>query len=348
MPHLIEWRGRPFTVAALATVGLIFGLACSDSSDDGSATPTVAPSTPLGRLTAAYGDSVLDPSAAAWEKLLADEAFDNQPVAIVEFARLQESDAARSGYDAFVVAFSAAITKAGGNVVSVNDILFPGLEGLEGYAGGVSWVAEVPSLSAYVDALLDDSVVAVAKNRRDAISAAQVLVGPNLVPEVVRQLPPNEPSSDFPSDRVQGKSPGEIVDELLAIYPSGGADPTKQTLEAMVDLDGFTDQRVHFINLYRFNDDPGGGAQALGEYNAGALPVVLAHGGRPKVLVNVTHHLVGPTAWDRFIFVSWPSLAVFTDLRLDPVYVEAQRDRVSSAEQYGNLITIARADRPKE
>jgi hypothetical protein len=50
-------------------------------------------------------------------------------------------------------------------------------------------------------------------------------------------------------------------------------------------------------------------------------------------------------AWDRFILVSWPSLAVFTDLRLDPVYVEAQKSRVMSADEYGNLITIARADR---
>jgi hypothetical protein len=66
------------------------------------------------------------------------------------------------------------------------------------------------------------------------------------------------------------------------------------------------------------------------------------------VLANVTHHLVGPTEWSRFIFVSWPSFAVFTDLRLDPTYVEAQRDRVVSAEEYGNLVNIARADRKEQ
>jgi uncharacterized protein (DUF1330 family) len=145
---------------------------------------------------------------------------------------------------------------------------------------------------------------------------------------------------------VIGKSQEQIVADLLAVYPSGGADPTESTLESIVDYDGFADQRVYFINLYAFNDTPDGGAAALGEYNAEALPVVLAHGGRPKVLADVSHHLVGPTAWDRFIFVSWPSLAVFMDLRLDPVYLEAQKSRVVSANQYGNLVTVSRADDP--
>jgi hypothetical protein len=34
------------------------------------------------------------------------------------------------------------------------------------------------------------------------------------------------------------------------------------------------------------------------------------------------------------------------DLRLDPVYLEAQKSRVVSANQYGNLVTVARADDP--
>jgi hypothetical protein len=44
------------------------------------------------------------------------------------------------------------------------------------------------------------------------------------------------------------------------------------------------------------------------------------------------------------IFVRWPSLAVFTDLRLDPSYLEAQKHRVESAETYGNFVTIKRED----
>ncbi len=351
-----RFSDQPRRYAALliiALVGLTFGLACTSSDDGADSTPiappvTATPATLIGQLTAAYADPVLDPLAAAWQALLDDPAFATAPVAIVEFARLRDDADATSNYDAFVAAFTDAIVKAGGTVLSQNDILFPGLEGLEGYADGVSWVAEVPSLSAYVDAMLDASVIAAAGKRRAAVSEAQVLVGPNLLPDVIKNLPPNEPASDFPSERVQGKTPQQIIDELLAIYPSGGADPTTETLRAMVEFEGFQTQRVHFINLYRFNNDPGGGQTALNEYNAGALPFALAHGARPKVLANVTHHLVGPIAWDRFIFVSWPSLAVFTDLRLEPGYVEAQRSRVVSADQYGNLITIARADRPKQ
>jgi hypothetical protein len=139
-------------------------------------------------------------------------------------------------------------------------------------------------------------------------------------------------------------SADDIVEELLAVYPSGGADPTREALEAMLAYEGFADQRVHFINLYRFKE---GGVQSLTEYNAGAFPVVVAHGGRPKALVDITHRLVGPIEWDRFIFVSWASLATFTQLRLDPQYLEAQKDRVVSGEQYGNLINISRADRPE-
>jgi uncharacterized protein (DUF1330 family) len=336
----IARRCLPVLMLAAATLLIT---ACNSSSDQ-APTPTIppTPSTPLGRLTAAYNDPALDPSPAAWEALLADEGFDTQPVAIVEFVQLKDDPRARANYDAFVDTFGGALFDNGGLIISVNDTLMPGLEGLEGYRGGVSWVAEAPSLSAFVDTMLNPRVVRDNESRRAAITKAQLLVGPNLLPDLIKQLGPNEPASDFPSGRVQGKTTEQIVSELSAIYPSGGADPSTETLTAIADYEGFEAQRVHFINLYRFKAD--GGEVALSEYNAAALPVVLAHGGRPKVLANVTHHLIGPTSWDRFIFVSWPSLAVFTDLRLDPAYVEAQKSRVVSAEEYGNLITIARVD----
>jgi uncharacterized protein (DUF1330 family) len=334
---------RTLLRSGLLTVAIAAGAACASSNDDDPpASPT--PATTIDRLVAAYPDAALDPSREAWQALIDDRGYATEPISVVEFVRLKGDDEARTSYDAFVNALGPAVTSVGGNVVSVNDILMPGLEGLEGYDGGVSWIATFPTISAYVDTMLDAGVVAAAEQRRAAVAEAQVLAGKDLIPENIKQLPPNEPASAFPSDRVQGKTPQQIVDEVLAAYPSGGADPTRATLEAMTRFEGWEAQRVHFINLYRFNDDPGGGATALGEYNAGALPYVLAHGGRPKVLANVSHHLVGPTAWDRFIFVAWPSLAVFTDLRLEPGYIEAQKDRVMSAEQYGNLITIARAD----
>jgi uncharacterized protein (DUF1330 family) len=351
----IRSRTRAVTLAVVVAVSFLasIGAAACGSSDDGgdlmtdaSATPTpdLRDAAPIERLIAAYGDPTVDPSRQAWEALLADPGFETQAVAVVEFVRLRDGDASRDAYDAFLDALTPAITSSGGQVVSINDIWRPGLEGLDGYEGGVSWIATVPSMKAYVDALLDPGVVAQAGDRREAVSEAQILLGPNLLPDVILQLPPNDNAADFPSQRVAGKTTDEIVAELLTVYPDGGADPTEETLRAMVEWDSFERQRVHFINLYRFNDDPGGGQTALSEYNAAAFPVVVAHGGRPKVLVNVTHHLAGPVRWDRFIFVSWPSLAVFTDLRLDPAYIEAQRDRVVSADVYGNLITVARAD----
>jgi uncharacterized protein (DUF1330 family) len=303
---------------------------------------------PLSRLLGAYADPQLDPSAEAWAELVATGEGKAEPLAVLEFVRLRPTPDAAANYDAYVDALVPAVRDAGGEMISVHDTMIAGLEGLESYAGGVSWAATFPTIGAYIDAVLDETVVAAAPMRRAATDEAHLFAGANRVPDAIRQLPPNDPASAFPSARVTGRSPSEIVEALLAVYPAGGADPTKGALEAMLASPGFADQRVHYINLYRFNDAPGGGATALGEYNAAAMPAVLAHGARPKLLVDVQHHLVAPVRWDRFILVSWPSLAVFTDLRLDPVYIEAQKARVVSAEQYGNLITIARADRRQE
>ena len=50
--------------------------------------------------------------------------------------------------------------------------------------------------------------------------------------------------------------------------------------------------------------------------------------------------------WSRVIFVCWQSLAVFTDMRLDPDYMEAQKHRTESAETDGNVVTIKRESLP--
>ena len=192
-------------MAAIVATGMVVGLACGSDSKPG-ATVTPTPGTTLERLTAAYGDPKLDPSSSAWGELLADPGFETQAVSVVEFVRLRTDSGAKADYDSYVDALIPAVAASGGEMVSVNDTLFPGLEGLDGYAGGVSWVASFPSIRAYVDAVLDDGVVAAAGKRQAAIDEAQVLVGPNLVPDVIKQLGPNSPASDFPSDRVKGKS----------------------------------------------------------------------------------------------------------------------------------------------
>jgi hypothetical protein len=57
----------------------------------------------------------------------------------------------------------------------------------------------------------------------------------------------------------------------------------------------------------------------------------------------VEHRLVSTIAWSRVIFVYWPTLAVFTDMRLDPSSIEARMHRVESSLTYGNVVTIERA-----
>jgi uncharacterized protein (DUF1330 family) len=153
------------------------------------------------------------------------------------------------------------------------------------------------------------------------------------------------PASDFPTPHVDGKTPEQLVDELLTIYPDGGADPSRAQLETMMRFPGFRDQPVHYINLYAFGDgsDPAvKGAEAHDAYNWAAMPSTQAHGARPFLRAEIEHRLVSAIPWSRVIFVRWPSLAVFTDLRLDPGYIEAQKHRVESAETYGNFVTIKR------
>jgi uncharacterized protein (DUF1330 family) len=304
-----------------------------------------APSALLDRLVDAYHEPAVDPSRRAWRELLGDDGFTEGPVDVLEFVSLETARGAKARYDRYLAALTEALTSRGARMITVNDTLEVGVGRLPGYADGVSSLARFPSRAAYVDAMLAPEVVAASRHRRAAVAEAQVLLGSNAVPEPILNLPPNSPASDFPSARVEGKSPAQIVDELLAIYPSGGADPTRSVLERMTRRPGFADQPLTYVNLYEYGPETGGAA-ALDEYNSDALPLVLAHGARPKALVEVEQHLVGPTAWSRFIVVSWPSFAVFTDLRLDPAYVDAQTSRIVSARTYGNLISIARDPLP--
>jgi uncharacterized protein (DUF1330 family) len=295
------------------------------------------------RLIAAYAGSHIDASADTF-RALSDDAPAVRAIAIVEFVRLRTDAGAKERYDAYVDSMAVAIEATGGDVLTVNDTLMPGLEGLEGFEGGVSWVATAPSTRSYADALLDARVIDAVRALNGAVEEAYVLVGTNRVPDLVKALPPNTPASAFPMERVQGKTPAAIVDDLLSHYPSGGADPTRAMLEAMTSYEGFLDQRLHYINLYKLGTAAGGMAN-LNEYQDRGGAIAVAHGARPQVAGNVRHQLAGRVRWSRFVVVSWPSFAVFTDLRLDPAYIEEQKHRVVAAEAYGNLITVARMDR---
>jgi uncharacterized protein (DUF1330 family) len=152
-------------------------------------------------------------------------------------------------------------------------------------------------------------------------------------------------AAEIATPRIDGKTPQQLVAELLAVYPDGGADPTRRQLETMVAFPGFRDQPVHYINLYAFGDgdDPAvKGAAAHDAYNQAAMPFVQAHGGYPLLRAAVEHRIASAIPWSRVLFVRWPSLAVFTDMRLDPGYIAAQTHRVESSETYGNFVTLKR------
>jgi len=304
---------------------------------------TTAPTTLEGRLAQAYPDPAVDPSAAAWQALLDDETLAGVPITVAEFAALSSAEGGQ-GYDGYIAALATAAEARGGRMIGVSDVWRNGLELPVGYDGGTVWVAEFPTREAYVDAVLDPAVVAAAVGRRAALVDPHLLVGVNLVPDMLRQLPTPDPAEAYPHDLVRGKPAAQVVDELLAMYPDGGADPTRATLEAMLARPDVQTQAVSYLNLYAFSADDSGAA-GISEYNTAALPFVLAHGARPKAVFNVAQQLLGASEWNRVIYVRWPSLEVFTDLRLTPGYIEAQKARVSSSDAYGNLVTIDRADR---
>ena len=349
-------RLRSFcSLAAVAITTLIAGCASDASPSADSATTTLAavvettstttaPTTVQGRLAQAYPDPTVDPSADAWQSLLDDTTLDAAPLSVIEFAGVTD-DAARAKYTTYIDAVQSAAATHGGTFIAVTDVWRSGLELPTGFDGGMVWAASFPTREAYLDTVLDPAVVEAAAARREAVVDPHLFVGVNLMPEMLLGLENPTDVESLPHDLVRGRPTAEVVDELLSLYQDGGADPTRATLEAMLSRDDVRTQAVTYVNLYRFGPDDGGAA-SINEYNTEALPFVLAHGARPKLVFNVAQQLLGSAEWNRVILVRWPSLEVFTDLRLTPGYVEAQKSRVSSSQAYGNLVTFNRADLP--
>jgi uncharacterized protein (DUF1330 family) len=302
------------------------------------------PDTIEGRLALAYPDTSVDPSPEAWRALLDDDSLVDAPVGVIEFANVADASG-RDGYSAFIDTVAAAAQQRGGSLVAVVDVWRAGLELPQGFDGGMAWAASFPSRDAFVDTMLDDAVVAASAGRRTAVIDPHLLLGVNLVPELILGLPVPDDVEALPHDLVRGRPTSDVIDELLTIYPDGGPDPTREVLEAMFGRPDVQTQAVTYVNLYRF-DATDTGAGAITEYNEQALPFVLEHGARPRLVFDVAHQLLGSSTWNRAILVRWPSLEVFTNLRLTPGYVDAQVSRVTSSSAYGNLVTIDRADRP--
>jgi uncharacterized protein (DUF1330 family) len=299
----------------------------------------------------AYRLSAQHAQGPEWDAFLARAGTaEDGPVTVIEIDRLR--DGQRPRHDSYVAAITAAARGEGGEPLAVVDVVTPGtgdLVSYEGYAGGVAVLLTFPSRAAFLAALASETWRAGSVARSDAVGEAIIFVaGANSIPPAMAAML-GEPrmAASVPTPRVDGKTPDQLVDELLAIYPDGGADPSRAQLERMTRFPGFRDQPVHYINLYAFGsgDDPAvKGAAAHDAYNQAALQSVLPHGAYPLYRADVELRIASEIPWSRVIFVRWPSLAVFTDLRLDPDYVVAQRHRVESAETYGNFVTIKRED----
>lgn len=303
---------------------------------------------PVWRVIEQYQHPTFDPSADAWTTLFANGASRETPCYVVEIAQLHAGGEAKAAYDRYVSALRPAIARARGEVLKVCDVVMPGtgdLAHLAAYAGGTAILVRYPSRRAYLSVLLDDAVIAAQQARRAALADVTLLVaGKDTTPALARLLFGKErPASDFKTPSLDGKSPQAIVQALLAAYPDGGADPSRAQLEQMVHLPGFAERPVFFINLYAFDQQqPEQGAERHIAYNRAAARIARAHGAHPYLRAPVEQVLIGSIPWSLMIFVRWPSLRVFTDLRLDPTYIAAQRFRVIAAQTYGNFVTFDR------
>ncbi|HEY3364276.1 MAG TPA: haloalkane dehalogenase [Symbiobacteriaceae bacterium] len=304
----------------------------------------------LTEILRSYCHPQFDPREAKWRELFAHERYMDGQIVVIEFVKLQAIPTAKAGYDAYIEQVTPVIERAGGRIIKVADVVMPGVGDAEAfdYGGGTAFVCQYPSRAAYVRALLTDAYRAANQLRVAAIAEANLLIGRDTIPAVVRLLFKQKRADQVKTPRVDGKSPRELVEELLRIYPAGGADPTRKQLEALTNMPGFRNAPLYFINLYQFGGDPAArnlsGDEGHKAYNRQARRQVSAHGAFPYFRCEIEHHLLGPVPWDLCVFVRWPSCAVFTDLRLNPEYIEAQKHRVTSAQRYGNFVTIARED----
>ena len=180
------------------------------------------------QIERAYTLSALGTNVTEIDALLSGAGNVDSPITVIEIDRLR--DDARSEHDAYLAAITAATTEAGGTVYAVCDIVEPGTGDLLpylNYSGGVASLLSFPSRAAYLTALGSQTWQAGLPARNAAVVDAVVLVaGDNeITPMMSAMFGEPRPASDFPTPHVDGKTPEQLVDELLTIYPDGGADP---------------------------------------------------------------------------------------------------------------------------
>lgn len=299
------------------------------------------------QLAAAYAHPAFAPTYSAWAELTAHPAYETGKIFYLEIVALSKEATARAGYDAYLAALSPAIEQVGGEIVLVYDLAMPGtgdLLRLEGdtYRDGVAYAARFPSRRAMAEVFLSAPVVAALPARYAALTNAQMMLGTDRLPALIANMPKDIDAATIKTPLVEGKTTDELIQQLLGIYPADGADPTEPQLRELMGRPDYATAPVYYINLYDWGSHGSEGAAAHDAYNNAAQNLVFAHGVRVYARVDIEQVLVGPYGWDRLILPRWPSVKVFTNLRLEPDYFEAQRNRVRSADVYGNYIATVR------
>lgn len=264
-----------------------------------------------------------------------------EDVTLIEAVRLK--DGTLDAYNRYLDATSPLAKE----VLGITDISFPGTGDMLSYAdwkGGVIRLARFSDRTDLIERMTSPQWQSALVDRDASVEDGIILIGDKgsmpLWAKIL--LGPERPASKFETPDIDAMSPQQIVDALLAVYPDGGADPSRIQLEWMTTMPGFKDRPIHYLNLYAFGES--GSGEEHDAYNKSAMSTVRKYGAHPKYRSDVLHLLVSDVAWSRVVFVRWPSMRVMQDLRLNPEYLEAQKHRVASAEVYGNFVTHLRGD----
>lgn len=91
------------------------------------------------------------------------------------------------------------------------------------------------------------------------------------------------------------------------------------------------DGPVTMLNLLDFK--PGGGAERYAEYGEAVAPLLERAGARVLHAGGGSGALIGPSAWDLVVVVSYPTRQAFLDMVTSPEYLEIAHLRTEALER---------------
>lgn len=144
----------------------------------------------------------------------------------------------------------------------------------------------------------------------------------------------SESSSSPSRSRFTDAEVAAVVAELAG-HGTGGVNPTREQLDALLRLDA--DGPFQFLNLLSYHDVaryPDGhelagqgttGAEAYGRYGLVAFAHVTKRGGRLALYNDVDQVAIGSeaTRWDQVATMEYPDVGAFVDMVRDPDYQSA-------------------------